>query len=220
VEALKGGHAERQGALMLLALVLLGGLSALLQWRGRAAALPLLRRRLAAGIGVVVVAAALAVALGIADHGPNAPARGATAKRLAQVGSNRYDYWKVALEAFGSEPLRGAGTSAFAVEWLRRRSLNESVRDAHSLYLETAAELGLAGLAALTLFLVGLAAAARRSYREDPALVTGWCAALAVFALHAGLDWDWEMPAVTLPALLLAAAIAGRLYGVAVSSAR
>jgi hypothetical protein len=31
-------------------------------------------------------------------------------------------------------------------------------------------------------------------------------AGLAVFALHAGVDWDWQLPAVTLAALALAAA--------------
>jgi hypothetical protein len=31
-------------------------------------------------------------------------------------------------------------------------------------------------------------------------------AAFAVFAVHAGLDWDWEMPVVTLAALACAGA--------------
>ena len=39
----------------------------------------------------------------------------------------------------------GIGTGSFRVEWLLRRDRDESVRDAHSLYLETAAELGLVG---------------------------------------------------------------------------
>ena len=30
-------------------------------------------------------------------------------------------------------------------------------------------------------------------------------AAVAAFGLHAGVDWDWEMPALTLVALLLIA---------------
>jgi hypothetical protein len=29
-------------------------------------------------------------------------------------------------------------------------------------------------------------------------------AALVVWALHASIDWDWELPAVTLPALAAA----------------
>ena len=44
----------------------------------------------------------------------------------------------------------------------------------------------------------GVAAAARRA--RLPAAT----AALATWAVHAGLDWDWEMPALTLVAVLLA----------------
>ena len=78
------------------------------------------------------------------------------------------------------------------------RTHAESVRDAHSLYLETAAELGLVGLAALLALLGGVAAAARRA--RAPAAT----AALAAWAVHAGVDWDWELPALTLVAVLLA----------------
>ncbi len=78
--------------------------------------------------------------------------------------------------------------------------------DAHSLYLETAAELGIVGLAFLAMFLVGMAVSVLRLYRIDHSAAAGLAAGLSVWAFHAGLDWDWEMPAVTLPALLLAAA--------------
>ena len=37
----------------------------------------------------------------------------------------------------------------------------------------------------------------------------GLIAALALWAVHAGVDWDWEMPALTLVALLIAAALSG-----------
>ena len=36
---------------------------------------------------------------------------------------------------------------------------------------------------------------------------SGPAAAFAAWALHAGLDWTWEMPALTLVALLLAGAL-------------
>jgi len=39
---------------------------------------------------------------------------------------------------------------------------------------------------------------------RDPALTAGWIAANSVWLVHAGLDWDWEMPAVTLLPILLA----------------
>ncbi len=44
--------------------------------------------------------------------------------------------------------------------------------------------------------------------RAGPA-AAGSVAALAAFALHAGIDWDWEMPALTLVALALAASLMG-----------
>src|SRR5205807_8788652 len=102
--------------------------------------------------------------------------------------------------------LRGLGSGGFAVAWLRERKGSESAQDARSLYVETAAELGLVGLAALALLLAGVVLCMRAAWRRDSALVAGWGAALASWALHAGLDWDWEMPAVTLIALVLSGA--------------
>jgi O-antigen ligase len=125
------------------------------------------------------------------------------ASRLASVQSNRYEYWKVAVRSFADHPLAGVGSGGFQAEWLRERPFREGVRDAHSLYLETAAELGLVGLALLALLLGGIMAAARRTL---PALA-GSVAALAAWALHAGIDWDWEMPALTLAAIVLAATV-------------
>jgi hypothetical protein len=52
----------------------------------------------------------------------------------------------------------GAGSGAFQVEWLRERTIAEGAHDTHSLPLETAAELGLAGLVALGLLVAGVLA--------------------------------------------------------------
>ena len=43
-----------------------------------------------------------------------------------------------------------------------------------------------------------------RGLRVDPALVAGPGAALAVWTLHSAIDWDWEMPALTLVGVILA----------------
>jgi O-antigen ligase len=133
-----------------------------------------------------------------------------TTARLANVESNRGDFWRVALRAFGNHPVRGLGSGGFAVEWLRHRTIAYAARDAHSIYIETLAELGIAGALALAVFLAGIAACARRAHRLDPGLTAGWIAVVSTWAVHAGLDWDWEMPAVTLIALLLAAALVAR----------
>jgi hypothetical protein len=47
--------------------------------------------------------------------------------------------------------------------------------------------------------------AAREALRREGAAAAGAVAAVAAFGLHAGLDWDWEMPALSLAALLLIA---------------
>ena len=67
-----------------------------------------------------------------------------------------------------------------------------------------AAELGLVGLLAFGLMVGGVAAAARRALGRRRALAAGPTAALVVWLLHASIDWDWQLPAVTLPAIALA----------------
>jgi O-antigen ligase len=138
------------------------------------------------------------------------PAFGETSARFSSVGSNRYEYWKVALKVAADHPLAGVGTSGFATEWLARRDITDSARDAHSLELESLAELGLVGFALLCAFLVSVAVAARRVHRLDPGLAAGPIAALALWTLHAAIDWDWEMPALTLVAVVLAGTLAAR----------
>ena len=71
--------------------------------------------------------------------------------------------------------------------------------DGHSLYVEVLGELGLVGLV-LLLTAIGtlLAGTAARVRGPDRALYAAVLAVLVAWALHAGIDWDWEMPAVTL----------------------
>ena len=104
------------------------------------------------------------------------------------------------LGAFGRQPLGGVGAGGFRVEWLRERSIPEVVRDTHSLEVELAAELGLVGLLDFALMIAGVAGAARRALRRHPREAAGSCAALIAWILHASIDWDWQLPAVTLPA--------------------
>jgi O-antigen ligase/polysaccharide polymerase Wzy-like membrane protein len=161
-----------------------------------------------AGAGAVAL---VAVALALAGAGPSTgtPTAGANPARLASAESNRYSYWRVALDAFAAHPLAGVGSGGFRVEWRRERKIADPARDAHSLYLETAAELGLVGLLLLAAAIAAVAVAAARARRRDRAASAGLIAALVLWAVHAGIDWDWEMPALTLVALALAAALSG-----------
>ncbi|MCW3065618.1 MAG: hypothetical protein JWN32_2790, partial [Solirubrobacterales bacterium] len=168
---------------------------------------PLALPRHAPVIALVVVCAGLglAIAVGSKEHSAQALSGGAT--RFETLQSNRYAYWRVALHAFGDEPVRGVGAGGWAVYWLRQRPFAEGAQDAHSLPLQTMAELGLVGLALLAVFLAGVAWAAREALRADAALAAGPVAGGVVYLAHAPLDWDWQMPAVTLVALVLAGAL-------------
>lgn len=134
------------------------------------------------------------------------PVAGADPGRLGSIDTNRYRYWEVAATSLTEHPLRGLGSGGFATAWLREPDRVDASGDAHSLYLETAAELGVVGLAFLLLVVGGVGVCLVRLFRRDPAGATGLAAGLVAWSFHAGLDWDWEMPAVTLPALLLASA--------------
>jgi hypothetical protein len=79
------------------------------------------------------------------------------------------------------------------------------VRDTHSLYLEMFAELGPLGLGLLLVALGAPVVAALQGRKR--ALVPAALAAYVAFLAHAGIDWDWEMPAVTVTGLLCAVAI-------------
>jgi hypothetical protein len=168
-----------------LAAVLVPGASVRIEWLRPAA--------------VVALVAALAITILAAAHSGKAGAPTGTS-RLTSVETNRYAYWRVALQTFADNPLKGVGTAGYRVEWLQRRHFAETVRDAHSLYLETLAELGIVGFAALGVLFGGVAARIRPQHA-----VAG--AALAAWAVHAGVDWDWEMPALSLVAVLLAGSV-------------
>ncbi len=204
-----------EGIVMLVVLVLMAALAAglvLARGRGTPAArsrpLPMARSKLVGGIAAVaVLGAVIAIAVFEGQPATQSPERDTGPARFGSIDTNRYDYWDAAIGMFADEPVTGVGSGGFKVEWRKRSDRLDPAVDAHSLYLETPAELGLVGLVLLVAFLCGVTACGMRLLRRDPAVAVGPLAVCAAWALHAGLDWDWEMPAVTLPPLLLAAAL-------------
>ena len=127
-------------------------------------------------------------------------------KRLFSFSSSRrVDLWRAALHEFDAHPLAGGGAGSYESYWLRHRTTTLKVRDAHSLYLETLAELGVVGLLLLVVALLAPLVAAVRTRRN--AFVPAATGAYVAFLVHAGVDWDWEIASVTLAGLLVGVAL-------------
>ena len=132
---------------------------------------------------------------------------------LSGNGSGRWQFWTVAVEAWKEHPLEGVGAGSYEHWWAEHASFAYFVRDAHSLYLETLGELGLVGLTLVVgLLATGLVSGARRTQAardEERVSTAALTAVLGSFALALGLDWIWELTAVSLVGIVVLALLTG-----------
>ncbi|HEY7960594.1 MAG TPA: O-antigen ligase family protein [Solirubrobacteraceae bacterium] len=176
-------------------------------------------RRIVAGVAVLtLVAAALGgwVAAGNpvtrVEHGwqsfKGGYASSGTGSRLVDgLGSNRYDFYRVALDEFASHPLVGIGADNYAQQYLRHGRTLETPHYPHSVELRTLTDTGLLGG---LLAVVGLAAALTAGWRAlrvlDPLERAAAAAALSGFTywvVHGSVDWFWEFAGLGAPAFAL-----------------
>jgi O-antigen ligase len=222
------GYANALGIFVGIGILLAAGLAlAAPSWPTRAAAVaplamlvPALLLTSSRGAWIAVVAGSAMLALG---HGPRVRRAVLTLVGLAAaafalaivsvsgdlgrvVSENRLRYWEIAWSDFRDNPLLGSGSGSFGNYLLTHDPTAPFSRTAHSLYLQSLAELGPLGLmlvlAAVSVPFVALALARRR----DPLVATA-AAGYTAFVIHAGIDWDWEIPAVTLAGFFCGAAL-------------
>jgi hypothetical protein len=144
---------------------------------------------------------------------------GDPAARLTSLEGARDELWGSALRAFGSAPGGGLGAGTFEFWWTRDVPGGEALREPHSLYLGQLAELGLIGLVATAIALMGFLVGAVRAARMAPSgtsagLLLALACTFAVYLAHAAVDWLWESTALTMLALA-----AGSVASVAGASA-
>jgi tetratricopeptide (TPR) repeat protein len=185
------------------------------------------RTALAVAAGLVVVIALAAGAAGEVSErwddfrsaeglDPDEASRG---EQLVDVSARgRYQYWASALDAYETEPVLGIGPGSFEFWWAREGDPDAAifVREAHSLYFESLAELGPLGLLLIGAFVVVLLArGALRAFRSFPAdrpLLAAAVAACFAFAAAAAVDWVWELGVLPVTFLLIAAVAIGRVH--------
>jgi hypothetical protein len=116
----------------------------------------------------------------------------------------RWSYWRVALDDYTAHPLLGSGAGSFGRYWAEHKTTHFGALDAHSLYVESLAELGPLGLASVLVF---VAAVVRAAAARLKGLTSVAAAGFVTYAVHTGIDWDWELPVVTLAGMTLAATV-------------
>ena len=149
------------------------------------------------------------------DEFRNGGVAATSSDRLGSFKGSRYEVWSSAVDALKDAPLEGIGPGTFEFHWNRDEG-GEFLRDAHSVYLEQAAEIGLPGVLLTLAALLGLGALGvlARFRLPDPSragAAAAVCAAFVVYLFHAGLDWMWEATAVSVLALVGVAIASGPL---------
>lgn len=216
-------------AVMFAAALLVGGTVALVAaFESHRTVSPALTRGIRRGVGVVAVTTlVLLVAGGLVAAGHGAGGNPITGVRhswesfeggyssnasgggrlLSGLGSNRYDFYRVALDEFTAHPLLGIGVDNFQQQYLRLGRSTETPLYPHSVELRTLSQTGLLGA---LLSVVGLAAALAAGWRAmrgaDPLGRVIAAAALSGFAywvVHGSFDWFWEFAGLGAPAFAL-----------------
>jgi O-Antigen ligase len=166
---------------------------------------------------LVLVAVVAAFATGKVSHAWNefreSGDTGNSASRLHSFSSDgRLPYWHAAVQEFDAHPLVGGGSGSYEVWWAQHRGDRGGfVQDAHSLYLQTLAELGIVGLVLLLFFFGWVLWTGFRNYikatRSGRDRIAAGLAGILAFTIGAGYDWLWEIPVLPVVFLLLVSVV-------------
>jgi hypothetical protein len=164
---------------------------------------PRVLKAIAFGFAVLALGAALAVGGRAWDqfNSPDLQPPSSSGEHFTQLsGSGRGEFWKVAVDAFEEKPVLGHGAGTYRFSWHLLRENPVANLDAHSLYLQAFAELGLVGgvlvlLMMGTLLWAGFAAwrGAEGRQRDLFAALLGSCLA---FAVCSAIDWFWQIAVI------------------------
>lgn len=111
------------------------------------------------------------------------------------LGSNRYDYYRVALDEFERHPVGGIGSENFLVPYLQQRRSVEAPHFPHSLAFRLVVQLGAVGSLAFVAFfalaMLALGRALRGAGRTEAGIAAAAFATFAVWVAHGMVDWLW-----------------------------
>lgn len=126
---------------------------------------------------------------------------------------NRWVWWKEAAGAWSDKPLQGWGAGSFAVTHKMYREVELGVTQPHNMPLQFLAETGIVGTLLVSgaigflLFCALDRLRAMPSGRERDIGAALFAGAIA-WLVHGLVDWDWDIPGVTVPVLLFLGVLA------------
>jgi hypothetical protein len=117
---------------------------------------------------------------------------------LSSSGSGRWQFWGAASSEFQAHPLNGGGAGSWEAWWLQHDTLGPFFTQyAHSIYLETLAELGIVGLLLIAGFIVvAVFGAVRSALTLRSGDVAAAAAAGIAFFVAAAYDWVWQLAGI------------------------
>jgi tetratricopeptide (TPR) repeat protein len=173
---------------------------------GRALAMsrdPRVLKRVAAVLALLAIAGAVAVGGRAWDQfsDPDVQFQSKPEDHFGDLsGAGRHEFWRVSFDAFGEDPLVGQGAGTYRFAWNQLREIPLPVLDAHSLYFEAFAELGLIGGLLVLGMVIALLATGFAAWRDASGprreLHAALLATCLAFAVGAAFDWFWEIAAV------------------------
>ena len=152
---------------------------------------------------------------------PNAKQPRNDPARLTAIGSARARYWRDAITIFKAKPVIGVGAGGYTAARLIVREDDLDVLQAHGFLVQTAADLGVVGLAVTLALLAAWLAGTWRAtgpwrgpqrpeWSDERFGMLALAAVVVVFGVNSLVDWTWLIPGTVVPALFAAGWLAAR----------
>jgi hypothetical protein len=152
---------------------------------------------------------------------PNAEQPRNDPARLTAIGSARARYWRDAITIFKAKPVIGVGAGGYTAARLIVREDDLDVLQAHGFLVQTAADLGVVGLAVTLALLAAWLAGTWRAtgpwrgpqrpeWSDERFGMLALAAVVVVFGVNSLVDWTWLIPGTVVPALFAAGWLAAR----------
>jgi O-antigen ligase len=130
--------------------------------------------------------------------------------------SGRILLWQIAWESWQRQPLTGTGGDTYRIVYQQEKAEDaQEVLHPHSIWMTLLSDKGIFAFLAFAAFSVGVLALAaynalfkKRSVRSQ-AIIAGSAAAVTAYLVSTSIDWNWYIPAATIPFFALAAVAAG-----------